>query len=563
MNRLYYGDCMTIMRDHMGIGGVDLIYLDPPFNSNQEYNAIYKDETGRPLPDQIEAFCDLWELDAERERALRTMPVLMRENGVDDETTEFWRLWMNALRKTQPRLLAYLSYMVERLLYMKKVLKPTGSIYLHCDPTASHYIKVMMDAVFGHSRFQNEIIWKRTFSHGSAKRYGTVHDTILFYTAGMNYQWTGALVAHDPTYLEKRFRTEDARGRYQTISLTGPGTTGGDSGKQWRGFDPTSIGRHWAVPSKALEAIGIGNDEQPSLSTAHKLDALDAEEMLVWPAKKGSPPRLKHYAHHLDGVAPQDVWTDIPPVNSQAKERMGYATQKPVSLLERIIRASSNPGDVVFDPFCGCASTLEAAHNLGRQWIGIDIAIHAVKRVASIRLRDRLGLSEGKDFVIEGVPRNVEGARDLWERDKYHFQKWAVEQVDGFVTTKRTADGGVDGRLYFAVPGEHDLQSMAIEVKGGRNVTIESLRALRGVLDNDVAIMAGLIIMEPLGTTKERNFRRFMADAGDYAVSGIPYPRMQTLTVEQILGGATFYTPGVSGRGLEQPVLEGTIRPQV
>ena len=179
-----------------------------------------------------------------------------------------------------------------------------------------------------------------------------------------------------------------------------------------------------------------------------------------------------------------DVWNDIAPINSQAKERIGYVTQKPLALLERIIKASSNEGDVVLDPFCGCATTLEAAHKLKRCWIGIDIAIHAVKRVARVRLQDRLGLQEDRDFTIEGIPRNTEGARDLWQRDKYHFQKWAVEQVDGFVTTKRTADGGVDGRLYFDVPDNPTLQSMVIEVKGGRHVGIADVRALRGVLES-------------------------------------------------------------------------------
>ena len=184
MNKLYYGDCLTIMRDHMSARSVDLIYLDPPFNSNREYNAIYKTETGLPLPDQVEAFCDTWTLDDERERAIRTMPVLMREAGIDDEVAEFWKLWMNALRKTQPRLLAYLSYLVERLLQMRVILKPTGSIYLHCDPTASHYIKALMDAIFDHRNFRSEIIWKRTSGHSDSKTLGAVHDTILAYMSG-------------------------------------------------------------------------------------------------------------------------------------------------------------------------------------------------------------------------------------------------------------------------------------------------------------------------------------------------------------------------------------------
>ena len=165
------------MRDHIALGSVDLIYLDPPFNSNREYNAIYKDETGRPLPDQVEAFCDLWTLDEERERAIRNMPLLMRGAGIDDEVVEFWRLWMNALRNTQPRLLAYLSYMVERLVYMRPILKPAGSIYLHCDPTASHYIKVMMDGIFGPQNFRNEITWQRTESHNTAERYAMLRTS--------------------------------------------------------------------------------------------------------------------------------------------------------------------------------------------------------------------------------------------------------------------------------------------------------------------------------------------------------------------------------------------------
>ena len=267
---------------------------------------------------------------------------------------------------------------------------------------------------------------------------------------------------------------------------------------------------------------------------------------------------LKVYLDDTQGKPLQNIWTDIPRIPNTSAERMGYATQKPVALMKRIIKASSNEGDVVFDPFCGCATTLDAAHNLDRKWVGIDIAIHAIKRVAKVRLQDRLGLVEGQDFTVEGVPRNLEGAMDLWTRDKYHFQKWAVESVDGFVTTRRTADGGIDGRLYFELPLRKDLQSMSIEVKGGKHVNIEHVRSLRGVLERDEASMSGLIIMEPLGTRKESNFKREMAAAGDLDVSGFPYPRMQMLTVPEILEGKRFETPGVVGRGLSQPKLPGT-----
>ena len=555
MNRLWYGDCLTVMRDHMRNQSVDLIYLDPPFNSNREYNAIYKDETGRPLPDQIEAFCDLWELDEDRERALREMPVLMRETGIDDHAVDFWRLWMNALRHTQPRLLAYLSYMVERLLFMRGLLRPTGSIYLHCDPTASHYIKAMMDAVFGHQNYRNEIVWRRTGAHGRAKRWGPIHDTILFYSRHDAYTWNRVYEKYNPGYVEKFYRFEDERGKYRLVTLDGPGTRGGSSGQPWRGINPTDKGRHWEIPpDRALP----DDFEHPSgyaeMSCQERLDVLDAADLIHWP-KRGKVPQHKRYLADSEGNPIQDIINDIRPIGSHAKERLGYATQKPIALIERIIQASTNRGDVVFDPFCGCATTMEAAHKLGRQWIGIDIAIHAIKRVAKVRLTDRLRLVEGTDFDVNGVPRNLEGAKDLWKRDKYHFQKWAVEQVEGFVTTKRTADGGVDGRLYFGMPSERDLQSMAIEVKGGKNVSIADLRALRGVLENETALLAGLIIMDPLGDRKMQNFRRFMGDAGDLDVLDRQYPRMQVLTVQEILDGKRFDTPSVSARSSGQQPL--------
>ena len=266
----------------------------------------------------------------------------------------------------------------------------------------------------------------------------------------------------------------------------------------------------------------------------------------------------RSYARDYQGVTPGNLWTDKELLlAAQSQERMGYATQKPVALMERIISASSNPGDVVLDPFCGCATTLEAAHKLGRQWIGIDIAIHAIKRVARIRLTERLGLVEEHDFTVEGVPRTVEGAQDLWERDKYHFQKWAVEQIEGFVTTKRSADGGVDGRVYFAVPHAQELQSMVIEVKGGANVGINVLREIKGVFDYDTALLAGLIILHPIKDTKARNFARFMAEAGTLDILGIPYPRMQILTVAEILNGKRFETPTVAGRHTLEPRMPG------
>ena len=536
MNRLYYGDCFTIMAEWPS-ACVDLIYLDPPFNSNRNYNAIYKDETGRSLPDQIEAFCDMWELDAERERAIRTMPVLMRESGIDDATAELWRLWMRALRDTQPRLLAYLSYMAERLLIMSRLLKPKGSLYFHCDPTVSHYVKPLLDAVFGHDNFRNEIIWRRYGAHNDvgqgSKRFGRVHDVLLMYGKTDSVTWNQGFTPLNENYVKGTYRyTDEAGRRFRTTPLTAPG--GAEKGNpiyEWNGHI-----RAWRYSKKTMHGLH--------------------DEGQLYYSKTGYPSK-KTYLDQSKGVPIQDIWADITSLSGTHKERMGYVTQKPLALLERIILASSNPGDVVLDPFCGCATTLEAAHKLGRQWIGIDIAIHAVKRVARVRLEERLGLIEGQDFTVEGVPRTVEGAQDLWQRDKYHFQKWAVEQVDGFVTTKRSADGGVDGRVYFAVPHAPDLQSMVIEVKGGANVPVTALRALKGVLDYDTALIAGLITMNPIKETQARNFNRFMAEAGSLEILGIEYPRMQILSVGEILEGKRFETPTVAGRHEPQPRMPG------
>ncbi len=429
------------------------------------------------MPDQIEAFCDLWQLDRERERAIRQMPVLMREAGVDDGIAEFWKIWCNALRKTQPRLLAYLSYMTERLLPMRGLLKPTGSIYLHCDPTASHYIKVMMDGIFGHRNFRNEIIWSYRTGGVSKKWFGRKHDVILFYSASKKPIHTFNVLK------EKSYNREGKPYRFKGVSEYQD-----DEGK-W-----------YTLPSM------------------------------------------------------RDVW-EINAIGRSSKERLGYATQKPLALLERIIKAGLNEGDAVFDPFCGCATTIEAAHKLDRRWIGVDIAIHAIKRVAKVRLEDRLGLKEGIDFKIEGVPHTPEGARDLWKRDKYHFQKWAVEQIDGFVTSRKSGDGGIDGRLYFDRGGSN-LESMILEVKGGQNINISVVRDIRGAMEREGAPMAGLIVMDVLSDRKFANFQREMAAAGDLDHRGVQYPRMQMLTVPDILEGKRFSTPSIArGRGEAQPNL--------
>ncbi len=471
-NKLFYGDCLSIMQD-MRSQSVDLIYLDPPFNSNKAYNLIYKDATGRELPDQVEAFCDIWTLTPERMSVIRNMPVLLANAGIEDAAQQLWKLWMQALRHTQPRLLAYLLYMTERLVAMKRILRPTGSIYLHCDQTASHYIKSLMDAIFGHRNFTNEIIWAYRTGGASKKHFAKKHDAILFYKASNKSYFL----------LQKEKAYTKASGRKAGTINYGAGNT--------TFFE-------------------------------------DEKGVYRWSNMR-------------------DVW-EIPYINSQAKERLGYPTQKPIELMRRIILASSKKGDVVFDPFCGCATTIAAAHELERKWIGIDIAYHAIRRVVTQRLETNYRLKDGEDFTVDGVPSNVEGALDLWNKDKYQFQRWIVETINGFVTTKRTADGGIDGRIYFQISPKHQsLDSMAIEVKGGKNVGINTVRDLRGVLERDEAKMAGLIVRE-LSSTKRRNFLQEMSAAGMLETISAEYPRMQILTLVEVLNGKRFSTPHPIGK---------------
>ncbi len=540
MNRLYYGDCLTVMQE-MKLGSVDLIYLDPPFNSQRNYNAIYTTETGKPLPDQIDAFCDTWTISEETERAIQHMPILIREAGYDDVVAEFWRVWLNTLRKTNPKILAYLTYMTQRLLPMRGILKPTGSLWLHCDDEAVHYIKVMLDGIFGYENFRDMIVWQRAAGRAKGSQhpprtFGRDVDYILHYSKGKNYTHHGTYRVLSEIEMAEKFPEVDERGRRYNAEVPI--------------FRQPSMGPR---PNLCYTYKGVTNIHPSGWRVKREtLEVMDANGEIIW--REGKTPLRKSFAESYKGKPVGNLWTDIP--NITGNERLGYDTQKPVALLQRIISASSNSGDVVFDPFCGCASTIEAAHRLGRQWIGIDIAIHAVKRVSSVRLRDRLGLVEGEHFTIEGVPRNLAGARDLWERDKYHFQKWAVEQVDGFVTTRRTGDGGIDGRLYFNLPNERDLHSMVIEVKGGTHVGISVVRDLRGVLERETAEMAGLIVMDELGETQSRNFRAEMARAGELEVTGVKYPRMQLLTVQELLDGKRFLTPSVAqGKGEAQPRL--------
>src|SRR6266536_1677632 len=351
-NQLYYGDNLTVLRDYVADESVDLIYLDPPFNSRADYNVLFAEKDGTRSSSQITAFEDTWEWNIDAEHAYQSVV----EGG--GRVAEAMRAFRTFLGNSD--MMAYLAMMAPRPVELKRVLKVTGSIYLHCDPTASHYLKMLMDGIYGPTNFRSEIIWKRTSAHSSARRYGPVHDVIFFYSKSDGYIWNKVFTEYEQEYLDTFFDQTDKDGkRWKRTDLTGAGIRHGATGLVWRGLNVTAKGRHWAYP--------------PS-----EFDKLDAAGRVHWPAKKGGMPRLKQYPEDLSGIPMRDVWTDVKVMHNLSQERLGYPTQKPEALLERIIKASSNEGDVVLDPFCGCGTAVAAAQGLNRRWIGIDITHLAV-----------------------------------------------------------------------------------------------------------------------------------------------------------------------------------------
>jgi site-specific DNA-methyltransferase (adenine-specific) len=521
-NRLYYGDNLDVLRNEIASESVDLIYLDPPFNSNANYNILFKSKTGDGADAQIEAFEDTWHWNDHAEDAFDQV---IRSGNTD--AAELLRAMRTFLGEND--MMAYLAMMAVRLLELHRVLKPTGSLYLHCDPTASHYLKLLLDAVFSPANFQNEIIWKRTGSHGGSKRWGPIHDTIFFYTKSHLYLWNRSFQEYEQTYLDDFYRFEDDRGRYRLVTLTGAGTRNGDSGAPWRGINPTESGRHWAVPAASLAAAYPERDLR-GLTTQERLDLLDEAGLVYWPPR-GSVPQQKRYVDEGEGVPVQDIVTDIGPISSQAQERLGYPTQKPLALLERIIEASSNPGDVVLDPFCGCGTAVHAAQKLGRQWIGIDVTHLAISLIEK-RLRDAF---PGIQFEVHGTPKDLASAEDLASRDKYQFQWWAVSMVDAlpFGGKKKGADGGIDGIIYFKPDGKRTEKAL-VSVKGGGNVSVNMIRDLHSAMEREKAPMGVFITKVNPTTVMEKE----AAAVGRFEDEwGRTYPKLQIITLAELFQG--------------------------
>jgi DNA modification methylase len=484
-NTLYYGDNLQVLREHVADESVDLVYLDPPFKSNQDYNVLFAEKDGSRSAAQIKAFGDTWRWDRASSQAFQEV---VEQGGKVSEALQAFRKLLG-----DNDMLAYLSMMAPRLVELWRVLRPTGSIYLHCDPTASHYLKILMDAVFAPINFRNEIMWRRTATHGKSRRYAPIHDSILFYSRSKDYKWNYPRKPYMRQHVEKFFVRDDKgwKTAYYGNVLTGSGLRGGESGKPWHGIDPSAKGRHWAIPSVIVEDSG---EDMSELSQHQKLDRL-LELGFITIVSGEAWPIYEHRVKPEEGQNVTDIWAyqpytegtvfgatdkgiddDVRWLSTQDQERLHYQTQKPEGILERIIGASSDEGDTVLDPFCGCGTTVAVAERLKRNWIGIDItqaAIVVIKERLKSRFHDKV------DYHVIGEPTTVPDADALAKQDPYQFQWWALGLVGARpVEKKKGADKGIDGKLFFHDDPNGDTKQIIISVKAGEHITSAFVRDL-------------------------------------------------------------------------------------
>jgi site-specific DNA-methyltransferase (adenine-specific) len=517
MGTLYYGDNLEILQRYLKDETVDLVYLDPPFNSAQNYNAFFHEKDGTDAASQIRAFEDTWSWNQESQKVYEELTL---QPGKVCEVMEAFHTFLGT-----NDMMAYLAMMAPRLVELRRVLKPTGSLYLHCDPTASHYLKLLCDAVFAPCNYRSEIVWRRTTTHNDSKRWSDNTDTILFYTKAETFVWNPQHDPYNASYLEDKYRHDDGDGRgpYRLDNMTSPNPRP-NMMYEWKGHKWPEKG--WRYSKETMQS-------------------LDDEGRIWYPDSKEKRPQLKRYLGEMPGPVMGNLWVDINPINSQARERLGYPTQKPLSLLERIIKASSNPGDLVLDPFCGCGTTIDAAEKLGRKWIGIDITQLATSLIKN-RLRDTYG--EKIEIVTIGEPTTPNEASVLAEQDKYQFQWWALGLVGARpVEQKKGADHGIDGKILF----RDDLKAskaeqIIIQVKGGKT-GVKDVRDLRGVLDREKAAMGVLISLQPATGPMEAE----AASAGFYEhkMNALKYPRLQLRTVKELM----------EGKGIERPSTVATL----
>lgn len=519
-NTLFYGDNLDILRGYLIDECVDLIYLDPPFNSNRNYNVLFKDEHGLDSEAQITAFEDTWHWTVDTEHTYYHLIT----HGPDNIAS-----LITALRSFigTNQMMAYLVMMTIRLIELRRVLKPTGSLYLHCDPTASHYLKIILDTIFGLQNFRNEIIWKRTNVHSDAKHWSPVSDTILFYTKGGRFTWNAPYAPHSENHIESKYSATDSDGRHYTLSdMTSPSPR----------------------PNMMYEWMGHSSPPNGWRYSKETMAKLHDEGRIWYPDSKAKRPRLKRYLDEMPGTLLGSIWTDITPINSQATERLGYPTQKPLALLERIINASSNPGDVILDPFCGCGTAIAAAQKLERKWIGIDIT-HLSIALQKYRLQE---MFPGVKFQVIGEPEDLGAARQLAQDDRYQFQWWTLSLIrarplggqEGSREGKKGSDKGIDGIINFVDDATGKSKRVIVQVKSG-HVKSGDIRDLVGTVHREQAAIGVFITLDP----PSKDMKTEAASAGFYHSVGWGhnYPRVQILSIAELLQGAEVKMPPQHG----------------
>jgi DNA modification methylase len=531
MNKLHFGDNLDVLQK-MPAESVDLIYLDPPFNSKADYGVIFGSKRGGPSQAQSHAFKDMWTWGDDARDAMNLAAKRHLEAGV----------LLDSFEKVFPasNMLAYLAMMGVRLIEMQRVLKPTGALYLHCDPTASHYLKILLDAIFTPKNFRSEIIWKRTSSHNSAKRWGPIHDTILFVSKSDEYQWNRVLLPYDKKYVEKYYRFLDDDGRrYRLSDLTGSGTRNGESGKPWGGFDPTAFSRHWAIPSVVKE-IFPDEEEADDLTPHQWLDLFKSHGLIEMTGEGVGWPHVRRYFDLMEGQTVQDIVLDIKPLSKRHSERLGYSTQKPLELLKRIILASSNKGDVVLDPFCGCGTAIEAAEDLDRKWIGIDVTYLAI-HVVEGRLLKEFGPKIKEKYKLFGRPEDPADARALAARDWLEFQKWAVFALGGLPKDKPGADGGIDGIIRYHRVGIEQPNRAVVSVKGGAHVGVDAIHKLKSVVQREKAEVGILVCLERPTAAMEKE----VVSEGRIGPPSRRVNKLQIVTVDEMFARNPIDIPGI------------------
>jgi site-specific DNA-methyltransferase (adenine-specific) len=518
-NTLYYGDNLEVMRKYLPDECIDLVYLDPPFNSNRDYNLLFREPSGEPAQGQIKAFTDTWQWsECAYVEFCQTCP---------RELVELVQGFVRTLGRND--LTAYLVMMAPRLVELHRVLKPTGSLYLHCDPTASHYLKVMLDVIFGARNFMNEIAWKRYAAHSlSQGRYDRISDRILFYCkdSRLTRTFNPPTEALSEEEINERFpHVEPETGRrFQHVSLE-------------QSSNKSSAGETRIIQGRTVVSEIGWRWSQETFD-----QRLKENPYLIYWTSTGRP-RYKIYADEYKGKPVGDIWTDVPYLSSGDAERLGYPTQKPLALLERILQASSNEGDIVLDPFCGCGTAIVAAQKLNRRWIGIDIT-HLAIALIKYRLSDMFDLKEGEDYRVVGEPTTVAEARALALQDRDEFQKWAIGLIPRArpYQDKKGKDTGIDGVLFFK-DDLKDPKRALIQVKSGR-VSVKDVRDFRGVLEREGATLGLFVTLEP----PTRDMVQEAEQAGFYTtpLGNLRIPRLQIRTVEELLAGTGFAIPSAA-----------------